>query len=260
MVGYCGEVWRFRYFWLSLVRMDLRTRYRGSVLGMGWSLLQPLALTGIFCIVFGKLFDQDVGEFAPKVMAGLAYWTYLTQSILSGCQCFFSGESYIRQYPAPMAIYPLRTMLGAAFHFSLALLMATALAGVCLHRLTVAGVLSLLPTMVLLMLFGWALALLAGLATVLFRDTRHLLEILLQLLFYLTPIMYPPEVLQDRGMGWLMDWNPLMPFLRLLRDPLIDGRVAPLEAYASAALVLLLAVGAAALAMSRLEKRLIFEL
>ena len=57
MTTYLAAVWRFRFFWMSLVRMDLRTRYRRSLLGIGWSLLQPLAMTAIFCLVFPQLHD-----------------------------------------------------------------------------------------------------------------------------------------------------------------------------------------------------------
>src|SRR5207249_3522038 len=118
---YFGAIWRCRYFWLSLVKMDLRTRYRRSVLGMGWSLLHPIAMTIILCTVFTRVFNVASEDYAPFVLAGLACWNFITFSTTQGCQCFFQGESYIRQYPSPMAIYPLRTALGGIIHFLLAL-------------------------------------------------------------------------------------------------------------------------------------------
>src|SRR5437870_870600 len=128
MRDYVSSVWRCRYFWLSLVRMDLRTRYRRSVLGMGWSLLHPIAMTAILCTVFHKVFEVDVREYGPFLLAGLACWNYLVSTTLQGCQCLFQGESYIRQYPAPLAIYPLRTALGGTVHFLVALLVVLVLA------------------------------------------------------------------------------------------------------------------------------------
>src|SRR5580693_6031661 len=117
MGNYVQAVWRCRYFWLSLVKMDLRTRYRGSVLGLGWSLLHPIAMTIILCTVFGQLFGAEVRTFAPFLMAGLTFWAYISAVTGQGCHCFFAGEAYIRQYPAPMAIYPLRTALASSFHY-----------------------------------------------------------------------------------------------------------------------------------------------
>src|SRR5262249_23151995 len=121
MHAYMSAIWRCRYFWLSLVKNDLRTRYRRSVLGMGWSLLHPICMTTILTAVFYKLFNQPISEYAPFVLAGLATWNYVLTVVSHGCHCFFLGESYIRQYPAPLAIYPLRTALGGTVHFLLAL-------------------------------------------------------------------------------------------------------------------------------------------
>src|SRR5437870_135883 len=124
MGNYLAEIWRCRYFWITLVKVDLRTRYRRSILGMGWSLLHPIAMTAILCIVFHTIFHAKIREYAPFLLAGLAIWNYVLSSTLSGCQCFFQGESYIRQYPAPFAIYPLRTALGGSVHFLIALSVA----------------------------------------------------------------------------------------------------------------------------------------
>ena len=60
MTGYLSKVWRLRHFWMALVRIDLRNRYRRSVIGIGWSLLQPIAMTTVLCVVFSQLFKADV--------------------------------------------------------------------------------------------------------------------------------------------------------------------------------------------------------
>ena len=103
MTNYLGAIWRCRYFWMSLVKNDLRTRYRRSILGMGWSLLNPIAMTIILTVVFTKILGAaDPNTYALWVLAGLAGWNYVRNVTLLGCLCLFQGESYIRQYPAPM--------------------------------------------------------------------------------------------------------------------------------------------------------------
>ncbi len=192
---YFQNIWARRYFWLSLVQVDLRARYRGSLVGIGWSLLHPIAMTTILCGVFCTIFHQTIADFAPYLMAGLTYWIFITTTSIQGAECFFTGESYIRQHPAPMAIYPLRTMLGAAFHFLMGYLLVIVVS-LMFNGITFIGVtalLSLIPTLILLTTFGWALSILFGLATVRFRDFKHLSEIGFQALFYLTPIMYGPK-------------------------------------------------------------------
>ena len=120
MYTYASQVWNVRHFWLSLVRMDLRTRYRRSVLGIGWSLLQPLAMTAVLCLVFSQIVGITVKDYVPHLLTGLVCWNFLVGCALQGCQSFFQGESYIRQCPLPLAIYPLRTTIGACFHFIMA--------------------------------------------------------------------------------------------------------------------------------------------
>ena len=71
VTAYFRAIWRCRYFWMSLVKMDLRTRYRRSVLGIGWSLLNPIAMTAIFCVVFSKVFGgDDIGGYGAYLLAG----------------------------------------------------------------------------------------------------------------------------------------------------------------------------------------------
>jgi homopolymeric O-antigen transport system permease protein len=319
MRAYCRAIWSCRYFWLSLVRLDLRSRYRGSVLGMGWSLLQPIAMTAIVCVVFCGVFKQSINEMAPFIMVGMAVWNFIMGAMLQGCQSFFAGESYIRQFPAPMAIYPLRTVLATGFHLALALvvslflamwsawnvpivaLAAVPLASVALffwrpglgtrahvavafgliavfllatgRREGLIALLTLPVSLLMLIVVGWSVAMLSGVATVFFRDTRHLSEVVFQIIFYLTPIIYPEKILVNRGLGWLVDWNPVVPFLQLIRQPIgaaiaavskgegtLPPSVPDLEVFVRAAIVTLLLTSTALYTLTRVEKKLIFHL
>jgi ABC-type polysaccharide/polyol phosphate export permease len=263
MLAYLAAIWNCRYFWLSLVRVDLRARYRGSVLGIGWSLLHPMAMTAIICTAFGTLFNADLRFYAPFLMAGLTCWIFLLNVSQGGGHCFFFAEPYIRQHPAPLAIYPLRTMLGNAFHFVLALLMVLGLTIILRGFPDSRGcfaLLSLAPTLLLLFILGWSLATIFGLLTVRFRDMAHLTEIGFQTLFYLTPVIYEPKMLTQRGMGFMLHLNPIVPFLELLRHPILHGQWPGVQAYAAGCFIVALAAGCAAVLLSREERKLIFLL
>jgi ABC-type polysaccharide/polyol phosphate export permease len=295
MYPYLEAMWKCRFFWLSLVRMDLRARYRGSALGIGWSLLNPIAMTTILCVVFRVVFKQNLQTYAPYVFTGMTFWGFFASVLVQGCGCFFAGESYIRQYPAPMAIYPLRTVLGAAFHFAIGLLLAVVLAccmgpapeGQAARAMALAqadqgaaaqtipipapeahatrtmqllALPSLIPTFVLLLLLGWSVAVLFGLLNVRFRDTHHLTEIGLQGLFYMTPIMYYVQDLGPRRIGLVVQCNPLVPFLDLVRQPILYGHLPSLATYGIASAIVLILAGAAMLALKFEERRLIFYL
>ena len=114
MTAYLADLWRLRHFWMALVRNDLRSRYRRSLLGLGWSLLQPIAMTVVLCAVFAGVFNFSLQKYAPYLLSGLTFWGFVSAAAIGGCHCFVQGEAYIRQHRAPLAIYPLRTTLGAA--------------------------------------------------------------------------------------------------------------------------------------------------
>lgn len=260
MKAYFAEVWGCRHFWLSLVKMDLQVRYRRSVLGIGWSLLHPIATTLVLCTVFHEIFHISIREYVPFLMAGLAFWAYTTGVIGRGCQCFVEAESYIRQHPVPMAIYPLRTALGAMIHFLIALAVVLLLTW-CFKGF---GNFSVLPSLAIglgiMLAFGWAAAVLAGYINTIFRDIQHLTDIAFQILFYLTPIMYPPDVLVRSKMEWLIRFNPLAHLLKLIRDPLVDGRLPSWRAYGAAIATVLLLTGIATLLLGRLQRKVILYL
>jgi lipopolysaccharide transport system permease protein len=260
VLGYLSRVWKLRYFWWALVRIDLRKRYRGSAIGMGWSLLQPIAMTVVLCTVFSQIFHSDVRTYAPFLLSGLTVWNYITAVMSQGCQCFFNGEPYIRQHPAPLAIYPLRVTLGASVHLILGILVVLSFAW-CLHGFgNLRALIGLLPALALLLVFGWSLAICMGVINVLFQDTTHLTDILLQILFYLTPILYSADLLRHRHLSWFLGLNPLAAFLDLVRRPILEGRFPSWDTFALAGAGALLPAAVAVLLLSRIERRLVFYL
>src|SRR5262249_61515038 len=140
--------------------------------GIGWSMLNPIAMTVIFCTVFSQIFHQvDIGSYGAYLLAGLSCWQFLTGVCLQGCQCFYRGESYIRQHPAPLAIYPLRIVLGCMIHFLLALVVVLVLIWGVRGFGNLRSIWMLAPSLTVRFAFGWSLSLLAWFTTVHFHDT-----------------------------------------------------------------------------------------
>ncbi len=261
MTGYLSDIWRLRHFWLALVRIDLRNRYRRSIIGIGWSLLQPIAMTIVLCAFFSQLLGPEIKQYAPYLLSGLTFWGFIIAVVMQGCQCFFQGESYIRQHPAPLAIYPLRTALSAGFHFLLGLLIVIVFVAFVLGLGKPLALLSLAPTLVLLFVIGWSLAVCTGVANVMFQDSQHLLEVVMQILFYATPIMWRPSMMPKNAyIERFVQFNPLASLLELIRNPVLEGRFPSSWAVGMGLLAGLVAVGAAALALRCFEKRMIFYL
>ncbi len=252
------EIWRYRYFWMSLVQADLSQQYRGSVLGMLWGLLQPIVMTVVLCVVFSTLFNLDIRVYGPFLLVGFTFWRYFTSMLVAGAYCLQSAEPFLRQHPAPVAIYPLRHSLTHGFHFLLAFGMAILATCVLNGPPGWQAWPALLSGLVILFLFGWALATVSGFMNIYMPDGAHFLEISTQVLFYATPIIYPPELLRARGMGWFIDMNPIAAMIDLLRVPLMTGAPASLFSYAMAlgtlSIVMLMAMGL----LVRLERRILY--
>jgi lipopolysaccharide transport system permease protein len=177
-----------------------------------------------------------------------------------GCQCFFVAASYIRQHPAPLAVYPLRTTLAAAVHFLIGLLVVAVFTCLMQGFAHLPALLAAIPGVVLLLVFGCSVAVCAGVANVLFQDSQHLAEILLQIVFYATPVIYPARLLEDRGLGFLVGLNPAAALISVVRDPIVDGRWPSLQSMAVAAGTAAICAAAAGLVLRRFERRIVFYL
>lgn len=257
--NYVRRMWDLRHLLFSLVGMDLRARYKRSVLGIGWSLIRPIAMTIVLCAVFCPLFNQSIMDFAPFLLCGLSIWQFINESSMVGCYCFMLGAPYIRQQPLPLALFPLRTTLSTGFHASVSFSVAIGL--ICATR----GIpplhvfMMLIPTLIMLFILVWALVTFFGLLHTHFPDTHHLMEIFFQILFYLTPIMYPPEMIRARQrFAWLVEINPFSHVLDAIRHPLLTGELPGLHTYAIFAAFVCTMLFLSSLLLRKLERNLVF--
>ena len=232
MLNAVAAMWKFRYFLLSLVRLDLRLRYKRSFVGLGWAIIQPAATAAAYVIVFGGVLGQSSPTYTASLLVGLAVWGFFRESAVSGCLSIVSHESYIRQCPLPFGLYSLRFVLGYAIQAIFALGVAVA-AVICVdgHANKLLLLWAILPSLVLIFIAGWAVATTFSFAQVYFHDTKHLLEIGAQILFFLTPIVYPPSLLVGKGLGWVARFNPVNVYLELVRYPLINGELPQAKLY-----------------------------
>jgi ABC-type polysaccharide/polyol phosphate export permease len=264
MLKHLATVWRYRHFWLSMVRMDLKTRYRRSVLGVGWSLMHPLMMTVVFCFVFSAWMPiADWRATGPYFLIGMTVFNFIRDSAWTGCYTFFRNENYIRQCPLPLTIYTLRTLLGAGIHFLIAFGVTFVAVLIlqpsrCLELLSHSWV--FIPVLIMLFLFCWSISVLLAYMTIFFHDTVQITEVAFQVLFFLSPIMYPVQMIVDRGAGVLLKINPIAVFLELIRLPLLDGQIPTNWAFAKAAIIVVTAGGMAIGTIAWLEKKMIFHL
>lgn len=205
----------------QLVTQHLVLRYRRTTLGYFWTLINPLVMMSIMAVVFSTLFQQDLKTFTVFLFAGMIPWNFFNATVTQSAGSFINNEGLIKKIYLPKALFPISLsvalLIDSALSF-VALLLIIVLLGVSFSW----AMLFIPVAYILLYFFTLGAGLIMSVATVFFRDLQHVILIVMQALFFLTPIFYRPESLAGKAQ-WLMAFNPVVPFIDLFRSPLLNG-------------------------------------
>jgi lipopolysaccharide transport system permease protein len=216
---------RVIYLWdllTELVGRDLKLRYKRSLLGLGWSLLNPLAQLLVLGVVFRLVLPLKIPHYTGFLFVGILAWTWFQSALLVSTSAIVDNRELIRQPGFPAVMLPTATVTTHLIHFLLAL---PVLLVFLLFRHYPLNLNILALPVVIAVQFVLILGLAHLLATVhvTFRDTQYLLGVVLLLLFYLTPVFYSDEVIPD-PYRIIYSLNPLVPLLDSYRAILLDGQ------------------------------------
>ncbi|WP_242344537.1 ABC transporter permease [Anaeromyxobacter terrae] len=217
---------RFRELMFLLVARDLKVRYKRSILGMLWTLLNPLLQMLVYTLVFSRIMRIGVPQFPVFLLAGLLPWTLISVSATSSALSLLNNQGLIRKIAVPQAVYPL-SIVGSKLVDLAVSLVPLAVIAAALGRPPGSAWLLLVPAVVVATCFAAGLSLLFSSLTVFFRDVRHLIDILFQIWFYVTPIIYPHEFLEKLGSPLLrsvLSLNPATPIIRWFQMVVYEGR------------------------------------
>jgi lipopolysaccharide transport system permease protein len=216
---------RFRDLIALLVARDLKVRYKRSVLGMFWTLLNPLLQMIVYTLVFSVIMRVAVPQFPVFLLAGLLPWNVVAGAGAQAAYSVVNNGGLIRKVPVPQLVYPVSVVASKAVDLLLSLI-PLAVIGIWLGRPPTLAWLALVPCLAILLLFAAGLALFFSTLTVFFRDMRHLVDILFQVWFYLTPIFYPLSFLEKLDQPWIrttLGLNPATPIIRCFQAVLYEG-------------------------------------
>lgn len=199
---------------------DLRQRYRRSALGPFWLTISMGVIIATIGVVFGQIFKSPMNEYLPFISIGLIIWTLISSVMTEGCVGFISTESIIKQLPIPLFVHILRMvwrniliLLHNIVIFPLVLLAVGKPIGLD-------ALLSLPGFFVLVLNLSW-ISLLLAILCARYRDLPQIITSLLQVIFYLTPIMWLPRLLPQRAGLYLLDLNPFYHLIEVCRAPLL---------------------------------------
>lgn len=225
-----ADLLRYRELFANLFRRDFQAKYKGSVLGILWSLLNPLILLGVYLLVFGLIFTNNkIAQYPIYLLAGLACWIFFSVSLQSASRSMVDSAELIRKvrFPRQLVAFSMVATQAVTFAVMVAILIVLSLAFVPGSSTTVWLA---LPLAVVFAGFVAGLALLVACLNVLFRDVEHILTAALLPWFFVTPILWsathpPSQASSHHTLLAVLRWaNPVAPPIAAVRDALWSGR------------------------------------
>jgi ABC-type polysaccharide/polyol phosphate export permease len=247
------------HIWIRLGLQDVRHKFRRSTVGPAWIFLNLGFLIAAIGIIYGTLLHQDLREFIPYLTAGLIVWTYLTSTISEGAHAFVNAEGYIKQIALPIYVYIFRcaTSVSVTSMISFAVFVIVAVAfGVPIG----AGTLWVVPGSVILLCVSVLVICILAHLHARFRDVAPMASVAMQMAFYVTPIIFPGELLRERQLAWAVDFNPFYHLVETVRRPLVYATAAAPASYLASALVIVVLALVAAAIVAHYRRRIVFAL
>jgi ABC-2 type transport system permease protein len=216
--------WAQRSLWGHLGWQDIRQRYRRSVLGPIWISITMAVTAVALGILYAGLFQNDLSRQLPYILVGFIIWNFISGCISEGSEVFISNVGLITHLPAPLSVHLYRLIWRQSLFFVHNLLVYVVMLVVFPQPLNWAS-LTAVPAFALLVVNGAWIALLLGIVTTRFRDLLPITQSMVQLLFFLTPIVWIYQDLLDNAAvsarARLVEFNPLLHFIEFIRQPML---------------------------------------
>ena len=245
-------LWRLA---LTLGWLDIKLRYRGSLLGPFWLTLSTGAMVGALGVLYATLWQMSVRDYLPFLALSQVLWGFISGVITDGCICFTSAESVIRSVRMPFFVHSLRSLVRNVLILGHNVLVIVVVYAVFLiwpgWHMALA-----LPGLVLWTIDGLAVAMLLGAVCARFRDIPPIIGSLLQIAFFVTPVIWQPKQLGP-SKNWMLLGNPFFDVLEVVRQPLL-GTTAGWHVWVAALVFSAALCGIAWAAFARARARIAF--
>ncbi len=230
-IKYFMGIWKDRFVLWSLINRDLQQKYRRSKLGVFWSVLTPTGLAVIIGLVYGTLFSADPRVFIPLLFAGLNPWNFISNSANIASVSFMSAESYLKQSTVNAQIFPLRSVLVSFVDLLYSIIAFLAIYLFLQPDNFGIKMLMVIPGLIIMFVFVLSIANIVSVINLNIRDYQPLQTIIFQGLFYITPVIYSKDMMAERGLSFVYEWNPLYYILEVVKTPLQGRELLNVETY-----------------------------
>lgn len=227
MIVHVSTFWRYKWLLYELVLRDLKIKYRSSVLGYLWSLLNPLMMMTVLTIVFSTLFRFDIPNYPVYLLSGQLIYSFFSEATNMSMSSIINSASLIKKVYMPKYIFPVSRVLSSFVTLLLSLLAMVIVMVVTKVKFNWVILFFPIP-LIYILVFSIGMGLLLSVLAVYFRDVIHLYSVLLSAWMYLTPIMYPINMVPDYVKRFIF-WNPMYYFVEIFRQIVLYGEWPSLE-------------------------------
>ena len=229
------ELYNYRELVKNLVVRDLKLRYRSSVLGFLWCLVNPLLMMGVFTLVFTVLLtNNNIEHFPVFILIGILAWNLHSTALVGSINSVVGGAQLIQKVYFPREVLPIATVLSNTVNFLLSLIALFAL--VLIFQIQLTATLIFLPLVILVqVIFTVGIALFLSALNVFYRDTASIMETMMLAWFFLTPIFYRIEDVFPAYSRLMYILNPLASIIAAYRDILYYGTMSNLDFFSRTA-------------------------
>lgn len=216
-----GQLVRYRDLLRLLIAKIVKTRYKRSVLGVTWTLLNPLVNMAVMTVAFSALFRSTVTHYAVYVLTGLLWWNFFTQTTTYAMSSLVWGGGLLKRVYIPRTLFAMSSVGHGLINLALNLVPLAAIMLIVDHPFHATWFFLPVPIL-LLAVFSLGVALFVSTLAVFFVDVVDLYSLGLQALFFLTPIIYPRDIVPEQW-RWLVRLNPIVYLLDTFRRPVLYG-------------------------------------
>ena len=257
--SYLSRILKARFFLMHLVKWDIKYKFRRSFLGIIWTIIQPLMLTIIIAIVFGFVFHQPMATYAPYILSGVIVWDVITGAVITNSYSFMQGESYIRQYAHPIAIYPLRAAMVSITTFIIACIALFLWILFISPENIIIALIALPFAAFIYFTLTWSISVISSHIHIRYRDYPYIMSLVMQTLWYFSPVFFQENMFtSNKLLHKLFLFNPITHLLFLIRKPFLEGQFANISSYLYSIGIVILLMLIAWNINKRCEKRVIY--
>lgn len=252
------DCFQYREVLANMLSQELKVKYKRTFLGYFWSLLNPILQLLVLSAVFSHIMRFTIKDYALFLFSGLVPFTFLQNSLTNSASSLIHNEGFIKKIYLPKMIFPLSKTLLGLIDFFFALIALSLIGKIMQFDLSLTFF--LVPTAALLLfMFTFGLGLILATLTVYFRDIQYILTVFLNLLYFLTPILYPMSAIPEQYHIFLK-LNPVYWIINLFHALIYQGVVPPPIEWGIATGLAFLSLGFGLRVLSRTEQDLVFRL